>query len=374
MAERRWKGIKQGLPGDCDLTDLRDFTDGDMVQWSSSLYKWEVKAAADTIDLTANYVWTGTHEFDAAVIFDSTAEFNGQVDFDADVDVNSTSTFSGDVTFDAVNVDWETAGGERTCRISNSGIELGYQSTVNFGVLDFHTSGNAHDYDSRILASGGDATLSGYGTVQQYAGKYEWLVKGSKVVEFTDDGTHAIARFNPCQLVAYAPSTTKRSTGFVGGTAGTTNTNTEWFNSSLTVKAKCKDDGDFENANNSYGGISDRRRKRAIIDETNGLEVLRQLRPKSFIYNHSELGERRSGFIAQEIREHIPEAIKWNPPRPAYTFEGKDFPPEDDYYTLDLPALIPTIVNAVKELDDENRQMRQALRALRDRLDALEGV
>jgi hypothetical protein len=42
---------------------------------------------------------------------------------------------------------------------TGSAVELGSTSAVNAPFIDFHSSGNAIDYDSRISASGGSATL-----------------------------------------------------------------------------------------------------------------------------------------------------------------------------------------------------------------------
>lgn len=41
----------------------------------------------------------------------------------------------------------------------NAGIEMGSQSQVNTPFIDFHSSGNAIDYDVRIVASGGNGTV-----------------------------------------------------------------------------------------------------------------------------------------------------------------------------------------------------------------------
>lgn len=64
---------------------------------------------------------------------------------------------------------WDTAGnltvlGERiTSTFANAGIELG-SSTVNTPYIDFHSSANSVDFDSRIIASGGTSS-AGNGTL-----------------------------------------------------------------------------------------------------------------------------------------------------------------------------------------------------------------
>jgi hypothetical protein len=52
---------------------------------------------------------------------------------------------------------------------SNAGIELGSTSAANTPYIDFHSSGNNVDYDTRLLASAGTAT-AGQGTLTVYHG------------------------------------------------------------------------------------------------------------------------------------------------------------------------------------------------------------
>lgn len=71
----------------------------------------------------------------------------------------SSYTISGS-SFKATNVD-----------INIGGIEIGSIAAVNTPVLDFHSSGNNIDYDSRIIASGGSATI-GRGNLNFLAASY----------------------------------------------------------------------------------------------------------------------------------------------------------------------------------------------------------
>jgi hypothetical protein len=70
------------------------------------------------------------------------------------------------IPFIAQNSNYETF-----YQLSHGGsIELGYKNTSGTLSLDFNTSGNNLDYDARIVASGGNATL-GQATLQLRAGE-----------------------------------------------------------------------------------------------------------------------------------------------------------------------------------------------------------
>lgn len=116
---------------------------------------------------------------------------------------------------------WDTAGnltvlGEKiTSTCANTGIELG-SNTVNTPYIDFHSSANSVDYDSRIIASGGTSSAgngtlavqsslfqfnSGYGSAATAYGCRAWVnfngtgtvaIRGSgNVTSITDNGVGA---------------------------------------------------------------------------------------------------------------------------------------------------------------------------------------
>ncbi|GBH24565.1 hypothetical protein [Burkholderia vietnamiensis] len=60
---------------------------------------------------------------------------------------------------------------------AQAGIELGSQTAVGSGYLDFHTAGAVSDYDARIIASGGDAGKAN-AQIQHIGGKHIFQVAG----------------------------------------------------------------------------------------------------------------------------------------------------------------------------------------------------
>jgi len=56
---------------------------------------------------------------------------------------------------------------------SDSGIELGSLSSINTPTIDFHSSGGNINYDSRIVASGGDGATAGIGILSVHANSFK---------------------------------------------------------------------------------------------------------------------------------------------------------------------------------------------------------
>ena len=94
---------------------------------------------------------------------------------------------------------------------------------------------------------------------------------------------------------------------------------------------------------------SDARQKSEIADYQIGLAEVLQLQPRRFLRD----GEQQAGFVAQEVEEHIPEAV---------VIYGDEAMP-DRRFMRDTPILA-ALVNAVKQLSAETNELRDELRAL----------
>jgi hypothetical protein len=86
----------------------------------------------------------------------------------------------------------------------------------------------------------------------------------------------------------------------------------------------------------NYG--SDRRLKENISDVESGLNVVNQLQPKHFDYINGE--KNNVGFIAQDVQEVIPQAVKVNDEK-------------SDMLSLKTDFIIPYLVKAIQELKAE---------------------
>jgi hypothetical protein len=92
-----------------------------------------------------------------------------------------------------------------------SGIEIGSVDTVSSARVDFHSSGTTVDYDSRIIASGGSATL-GAGTIAIIGGNVQLTaaqeVVTTGVVRPASDNANPLGRVDKRYTVLYAATGT----------------------------------------------------------------------------------------------------------------------------------------------------------------------
>ncbi len=117
----------------------------------------------------------------------------------------------------------------------------------------------------------------------------------------------------------------------------------------------------------SWAAISDARLKEDIHPYTRGLAELRALRPVRYKYKKEywAASDRHfTGLIAQEVQDVVPEMVH------PYKFQaiGDKL---IDVLAVDPSDLTYMLINAVKELDAENQQLKARLAALEAEKDAL---
>ena len=110
---------------------------------------------------------------------------------------------------------------------------------------------------------------------------------------------------------------------------------------------------------------SDRRAKTDIVDCPYGLDVVNKLQPRKFQLVNSALTPQGDdninlGFIAQEIKEHIPECVN-------YLGDEANTPNEKGWaraYALDIGEVIPVLTKAIQELSDKVKTLETKVAAL----------
>ena len=112
----------------------------------------------------------------------------------------------------------------------------------------------------------------------------------------------------------------------------------------------------------SWGTLSDRRLKQDLRAFEPGLNEVLQLRPVRFRYrDDSKRGltstHEEVGFIAQEVREVIPDAVT----------EG-----QDGYLSLKADPIHWAAINAIQELNTKLEEQRAENAELKQRLEKLE--
>ena len=112
-------------------------------------------------------------------------------------------------------------------------------------------------------------------------------------------------------------------------------------------------------------GTSDRRAKTDIVDCPYGLDVVNKLQPRKFQLVNSQLTPQGDdninlGFIAQEIKEHIPECVN-------YLGDEENIPNDKGWaraYALDIGEVIPVLTKAIQELSDKVKTLETKVAAL----------
>ena len=119
-------------------------------------------------------------------------------------------------------------------------------------------------------------------------------------------------------------------------------------------------------ATKGYFATSDVRLKKNITDMQYGLETVGQLRPVTYNWKTDADGEQRTlGFIAQELKEVLPEVVIGEAT-------------EDNYLAVNHSEMIAVLVSAIKELKAQNEnltanntEMKAELEGIKATLDRL---
>ena len=97
----------------------------------------------------------------------------------------------------------------------------------------------------------------------------------------------------------------------------------------------------------NYSVLSDISKKKDIALSTLGLSKILLLKPSTFKFKDDEKEEEQLGFIAQEVRDIIPQA---------YYEDGEG---DDKFIGLTYSSIIPVLVKAIQELSAEINLLKQ---------------
>ena len=114
---------------------------------------------------------------------------------------------------------------------------------------------------------------------------------------------------------------------------------------------RCCSEFEICNADTCTGAPSDTTLKTAILPLTGGLATTMALRPVTFDWKaHVRFGDQREiGFLAQEVRDVVPEVV--------IERDGKPL-------AIDYPKLTAVLVDAVQELAADNRTLAARIAAI----------
>jgi hypothetical protein len=98
-------------------------------------------------------------------------------------------------------------------------------------------------------------------------------------------------------------------------------------------------------ASGDITGLSDKRYKTDVEPIQNALEKVAALKGCSYLRTDYRIGERQIGLIAQDVLHVFPEAVSYDT--------------VNDKYSLNYGCLIAPVIEALKELNEENRVLKE---------------
>ncbi len=127
---------------------------------------------------------------------------------------------------------------------------------------------------------------------------------------------------------------------------------------------------------NAYVTTSDRSLKKDIKDLSYGLQEVLKLRPVSYVYKNREQLGTRIGLIAQEVQPIIDEVVMgYELTNQPSNKRGKSLEvvrKQNDVLSLSYVELVPVLINAIKEQNEEIEEKEERISGLEDRLLDLE--
>jgi hypothetical protein len=129
------------------------------------------------------------------------------------------------------------------------------------------------------------------------------------------------------------------------GSSGTTKLQVYVDNTSLAAEFRAN--GDFYSNDGTVHSLSDSRIKKDIADLTDGLDIVNQLKPRTFKYNGKATtlddDRTRYGFVADEVMIVASQYVS----EETQTIDDVEV---DDFKSLSTTKMIPMLVKAIQEL------------------------
>jgi len=175
------------------------------------------------------------------------------------------------------------------------------------------------------------------------------LVAGNTTTGAGGSFTGAKGRFNNSAewgLEAYQSDTADNSFGALAVRVNNVNNPlAQFFYGSSTTPASYVATGDISTTISavSYNTASDYRLKENVFDLSNGIDVVKALRPASFTWKNDPSGMAVTGFIAHEVQAIVPQAVtgKKDAVAPDGSIRAQG---------IDHSKLVPILTAAIKEL------------------------
>ncbi len=273
--------------------------------------------------------------------------------------VNSYNTYLGD------HAGYATTSTRNTFLGHGSGesITTGERNTIlgrfsgNVGGLDIRTSSN------NIVLSDGDGNPRFVTNSSGYSSIGSVHLNNSVGLEVRTGSTSALrvsgGHNTACKVEIGYDNT--NGAYIKAGSSGNQKLQVYVDNNSLA--AEFRGNGDFYSNDGTVHSLSDSRVKKDIADLTDGLDLVKQLRPRTFKFNGKATtlddDRTRYGFVADEVMAVASQYVSLE----TQTIDDVEV---DDFKSLSTTKMIPMLVKAIQELSAKND-------ALEARIATLEG-
>ena len=195
---------------------------------------------------------------------------------------------------------------------SNNTLALRYNSTTLYGQHYMDANGLYHIRADAQGVSGGNLILGGDASVQIWTGS---TPESRVVVDSSGRLLVGNTGLTGCKMSIYNSGVDALRIALSDNSASSTSLIACFSDSTTTaygtLRLNIVASGNVTNSNNSYGGISDEKLKENIVDATDKLEDLKQVR----IRNYNFIGEdkKQIGVIAQELETIFPNMVEETP-------------------------------------------------------------
>lgn len=189
----------------------------------------------------------------------------------------------------------------------------------------------------RVQVASGVATLTGINNDNNAYNPIAFYTGASEAARIDSNGSLCVGRSSVGSGDRFVVQTVASGTIMLG------------YNSSATNTYQVLESGNVRNTNNSYGAISDQRRKENIVDATPKLEKLNQVRIVNF--NIIGDGQKQIGVVAQELEQIFPGMVEED---------------QDGMKAVKYSVFVPMLIKAIQE-------QQQMIETLQAKVAALEG-
>jgi hypothetical protein len=258
---------------------------------------------------------------------------------------NSTATNGGYITgYSSGTAIWDL-GSAKTAFDTGSSTDVGLTSRGS-GYLGFGTNSTER---ARIDASGNLLVGTTSGSLDGFGEKL-FVSQNSANAAFIASNTNSSC-ISPAIIGVTADRNTTNNTFYP----------ISYYNRGAALyKFRVADSGNVTNTNNSYGQISDIKLKENIVDATQKLEKLNQVRVVNFNFIGDQ--QKQIGVIAQELEQVFPSMVEESIDRDE---EGNDLGTTTK--SVKYSVFVPMLIKAIQE-------QQAIIQTLTNRITALEGA